>query len=115
MADEALGKPALLLMTMIHWSLKSINAPYILERSEDEPPYFQVVRDPDTGEWCAELSHPGPSGVQQSVEEMIIVKALGWHEPNDQSPNWHRDYPAGTPIYQIAADGAEGFIKGFAA
>ena len=115
MADEALGKSGVLLMTMIHWSLKTINAPYILERREDEPPYFQVVRDPENGDWYSELSHPGSCGVKQSVEEMVILKSLGWLEPNDESPNWHREYSANTPIYQIASDGAEGFIKGFAA
>lgn len=115
MADPALGEPAIVLMTMIHWGLKTIpkDTPYILERSEDEPPYFQVIRDPETGDWYAELSHPGTCGVKQAVDEMILLKSQGWIEPNDDSPNWHREYTPETPIYQIASDGAEGFIKGF--
>lgn len=117
MADPALGKAGVSLMTMIHWGIKTIvkdGAPYVLERNEDEPPYFQVIRDPETGTWYSELSHPGSCGVKQSVEEMVLLKSLGWLEPNDSCPNWNRDYTTETPIYQIAADGAEGFIKGFA-
>lgn len=116
MADPALGEPGVVLMTMIHWNLKSFQStehPFILERREDEPPYFQVIRDPETGDWYSELSHPGSCGVKQSVDEMITLKSLGWLEPNDDSPNWHREYTPETPIYQIAADGAEGFTKGF--
>ena len=114
MADEALGESAVRLMTMIHWGLSRVTVPYLLERNEDVPPYFQVVRDENTGNWCAELSHPGVSRVKQSLDEMILIRSLGWLEPNEDSPNWHREYSAETPIYQIAADGAEGFIKGFA-
>lgn len=116
MNDPVLGEPAIVLMTMIHWGLKNLiknDAPYILERSEDEPPYFQVVRDEESGYWYSELSHPGSCGVKQSVEKMIVLKELGWLEPNDDSPNWHREYSAETLVYQVAADGAEGFIKGF--
>ena len=116
-ADPALGKSGVLLMTMIHWGIKNLaknDAPYILERREDEPPFFQVIRDPETGDWYSELSHPAISGVHQTVDEMILLKSLGWLEPNNDSPNWHREYSPETPIYQIAADGAEGFIKGFA-
>lgn len=115
MSDAALGEPAIVLMTMIHWGLKTIpkHTPYILESSEDEPPFFQVIRDPETSDWYSELSHPGSCGVSQSVDEMIILKSLGWLEPNDDSPNWHREYAPETPVYQIAADGAQGFIKGF--
>jgi hypothetical protein len=101
-------------MVEIHWALKRVTGPYILENLNYQSPYFQVVRDPDTGNWCAELSHPAVSKVKQSLDEMILIRSLGWLEPNDDSPNWHREYPAETPIYQIAADGAEGFIKGFA-
>lgn len=117
MADEKLGKEAVVLMTMIHWGLKTTintDAPYILERREDEPPYFQVIRDKETGNIYAELSHPGSCGVRQTVDEMILIKSLGWLEPNTDSPNWHREYTPTTPLYQIAAEGAEGFIKGFA-
>jgi len=115
MADEALGKIAVHLMVEIHFGLKRINGFFILENLDYQPPYFQVVRDEKTGNWCAELSHPGVSRVKQSLDEMILIRSLGWLEPNDDCPNWHREYSAETPIYQIAADGAEGFIKGFAA
>ena len=117
MADPALGKSGVLLMTMIHWNLKTFvdfENPFILERNEDEPPYFQVIRDKETKAWYAELSHPNTCPVTQSPEEMTLLKSLGWLEPNNDSPNWHREYTPETPIYQIAADGAEGFIKGFA-
>ena len=114
-ADEALGKRAVHLMAEIHWALKRVTGPFILEQLDYQPPYFQVVRDPETGVWCAELSHPSASRVKQSLDEMILVRSLGWLEPNEDSPNWHREYPADTPVYQIAADGAEGYTKGFSA
>lgn len=116
MADPALGNEAVQLMAMIHVGIKQIantESHYILESSSDEPPYFQVIRDPETQDWYAELSHPAITGVKQTVDEMITLKSLGWLEPNSDSPNWHREYSPETPIYQIAADGAEGFIKGF--
>ena len=115
MADEALGKKAVHLMAEIHWALNRVTGPFILENLDYQPPYFQVVRDPETGVWCAELSHPRSSRVKQSLDEMILVRSLGWLEPNEDSPNWHREYPADTPVYQIAADGAEGYTKGFSA
>jgi hypothetical protein len=114
MADEALGERAVHLMVEINFGIKRVTGPYILENLDYQPPYFQVLRDPKTGNWCAELSHQGVSKVKQSLDEMILIRSLGWLEPNEDSPNWHREYPAETPIYQIAADGAEGFIKGFA-
>ena len=115
MADEALGKIAVHLMVEIHWALKRVKGFYILEKLDYQPPYFQVIRDRETGVWCAELSHPSASRVEQSLEEMILVRSLGWLEPNEDSPNWHREYPADISIYQIAADGAEGYTKGFTA
>lgn len=118
-ADPALGRPAIQLFEMLAFGVKMANehSPYVCEKSEGEhdsdgAPYFQVIRG-SAGEFYVEFSGDEFINEPQTPDQAKVLAALGFEAPNEDSPNWHREFAAETSAIEIAAIGARGLILGF--
>ena len=118
-ADAALGRPAIQLFEMFAFGVKmaSEHSPYVCEKSEGEhdsdgAPYFQVIRG-STGEFYVEFSGDEFINEPQTPDQAKVLAALGFEAPNEDSPNWHREFSSDTSAIEIAALGARGLIQGF--
>jgi hypothetical protein len=101
-------------MTMAAWGIKNATeeTPYIVESPLDESNYFQVIRGIE-GEYYSELGSPDAAGKTANEKQRAELELLGWIMPNDDSPNYHREYEADADRYDIAADAARGWFKAY--
>ncbi len=115
LADSALGKDAVQFMTMVAWGIKTLanqDNPYIVESPLDQANYFQVIRGTE-GEYYSELGSPDAAGKPADQGQRAGLEPLGWIMPNDESPNYHREYEANADVYDIAADAARGWFRAY--
>lgn len=112
LADSALGKDAVQFMTMVAWGIKTLASednPYIVESQLDASNYFQVIRGTE-GEYFSELGSPDVAGKPANEKQRAALELLGWIMPNDDSPNYHREYKSDADTYDIAADASKGWF-----
>lgn len=114
MADPSLGTDAVQLMNMLAFGIKQAgqHSPYLCEDGDNEHQYFQVIRG-SLNEYCCELSSPEIAGGAPNQDPRIDLEELGWLMPNEESPNYHREYPEGADRFEIAADAARGWMAAF--
>jgi len=111
LADPSLGQEAVRFMTMVAWGITNAteDTPYIVDSEKDESQYFQVIRGTD-GEYFCELGFPESSGKVTDLVQSHALEQLGWISPNEDSPNYHREYGVEADRYDIAADAARGWF-----
>jgi len=111
LADPSLGQDAVQFMTMAAWGISNAteDTPYIVESENDQSQYFQVIRGTE-GEYFSELGSPESAGKEPNLVQRQALEPLGWISPNEDSPNYHREYGAGANRYDIAADAARGWF-----
>jgi hypothetical protein len=114
MADPQFGEDAVQFMNMAAWGIKNATdeTPYVVESEGDASKYFQLIRGTD-GEYYSELGSPDVAGKPADQEQRAVLEPLGWIMPNDDSPNYHREYKADADVYDIAADAARGWFMVF--
>jgi len=114
MADPKLGQDAVQFMTMVAWGLKNATeeTPYIVESEGDESKYFQVIRGTE-GEYYSEIASPEAAGKPADDKQRDALAPLGWIMPNEDSPNYHREYVADTDQFDIASDAARGWFVAY--
>ena len=114
LADPSLGQDAVQFMTMVAWGIKSATeeTPYIVESPLDEANYYQVIRGTE-GEYYSELGSPESADKEPNLVQRQALETLGWISPNEDSPNYHREYAAEANRYDIAADAAKGWFRAF--
>jgi len=112
LADPSLGQDAVQFMTMVAWGITNATeeTPYIVESEKDQSQYFQVIRGTE-GEYFSELGSPESAGKPSDEKQREALEALGWLMPNEDSPNYHREYEADANRYEIAAHAAMGWFK----
>lgn len=98
-------------MTMAAWGIKNATdeTSYIVESEGDSTKYFQLIRGTD-GEYYSELASPEAAGKPADEGQRVALESLGWIMPNDDSPNYHREYEGNADVYDIAADAARGWF-----
>ena len=115
LADPSLGQDAVQFMTMVAWGIKTLASednPYIVESPLDQANYYQVIRGTE-GEYYSELGSPDAAGNPADQGQRAGLEPLGWIMPNDDSPNYHREYAADADVYDIAADAARGWFQAY--
>lgn len=114
MADPKLGQDAVQFMTMAAWGIKNATdeTPYIVESEGDSSKYFQLIRGTE-GEYYSELGSPEAAGKLADEKQRETLEKLGWIMPNEDSPNYHREYQREEDVYEIAADAARGWFQAF--
>ncbi|MFM1787228.1 MAG: hypothetical protein RL228_1178 [Actinomycetota bacterium] len=114
MADPKLGQDAVQFMTMAAWGIKKATdeTPYIVESEGDQSKYFQLIRGTE-GEYYSEIAAPEATGNESNQTQHDVLAPLGWIMPNDDSPNYHREYEANAAVYDIAADAARGWFRAY--
>lgn len=115
MADPTLGNDAIQFMTMAAWGINNLatkETPYIVESQLDASKYFQVIRGSDR-QYLSELGSPEAAGRTSDEIERKALEPLGWLMLNEDSPNYHREYPSAADIYDIAADAARGWFRAY--
>ena len=112
MADKDLGRDAVQLMQMLAFGIGNATKenPYLCEFDESGFPYYQVIRGP-SNEYLSEFC--SPEVVDQATDGRVngIFESLGWTLPNEESPNFHREYPEDAGRYAVAADAAEAWFR----
>lgn len=114
MDDQTLAQGAVMFMKMAAFGIKTATHenPYIVEAQGDESKYYQLIRG-SNGEFYSELSAPEASGQEPDQAQRDALAPLGWTMPNEDSPNYHREYQADAGRYDIAADAARGWFKAY--
>lgn len=114
LADPSLGQESVQFMKMVAWGITNATeaTPYIIESETDEGKYFQVIRGSE-GEYFCELGSPESAGKEPNLVQRQALEPLGWLSPNEDSPNYHREYQAEANRYDISADAARGWFKGY--
>lgn len=114
LAESSLGRDAVQFMTMAAWGIKSATGdnPYFVESEKDESQYFQVIRG-SNGEYYSEIAAPEAAGKEPNQEQRAALEPLGWIMPNEDSPNYHREYAADADRYDIAGDAARGWFEAY--
>lgn len=114
MSDETLAQAAVMFMKMAAWGITqaSQETPYIVEAEGDESKYFQVIRG-ENGEYYSEIASPEATGKQPDKAQRAALEPLGWIMPNQDSPNYHREYASDSDRYDIAADAARGWFRAY--
>lgn len=112
LADPSLGQDAVQFMTMVAWGISNATeaTPYIVESEKDQSQYFQVIRGTE-GEYFSELGSPESAGKEPNLVQRQALEPLGWISPNEDSPNYHREYSSDANRYDIAADAARGWFR----
>ena len=112
MADPNLGADAVQFMQMVAFGITTATqeSAYIVESEGDEGKYCQLIRGAN-GEYYSELSAPRASGKDPDQAQRAALEPLGWIMPNEDSPNFHREYLAEADRYDIAADAARGWFR----
>lgn len=111
MSDSKLGEDAVKFMLMVAHGIgfATEETPYIFESETDEDKYHQLIRGND-GEYYSELSSPDAVGKPADKKQRAAMESLGWIMPNEDSPNYHREYAQDADLYQVAADAARGWF-----
>jgi ribulose bisphosphate carboxylase small subunit len=110
LADENLGQDAVQFMQMVAFGIKQATdeSPYIVESPTNDAHYYQLIRGSE-GEYYSELGSPEAAGQDSQQTHRELLEPLGWIMPNQDSPNYHREYAADADRYDIAADAARGW------
>lgn len=111
MADKDMGQDAVLFMQMVAFGITQAteDSPYFVESEDDDSKYFQLIRG-SNGEYYSEIAAPEAAGKESNQEQREVLEPLGWIMPNEDSPNYHREYAADADRYDIAADAARGWF-----
>jgi hypothetical protein len=114
MADKDLGQDAVQFMQMVAFGITQATeeSPYFVESEGDDSMYYQLIRG-SNGEYYSEIAAPEAAGKEPNVAQRYVLEPLGWIMPNDDSPNYHREYPAEANRYDIAADAARGWFRAY--
>ena len=114
MADKDLGQDAVQFMQMVAFGITQATeeSPYFVESEGDDSKYYQLIRG-SNGEYYSEIAAPEAAGKEPNQAQRDLLQPLGWIMPNEDSPNYHREYAADADRYDIAADAASGWFKGY--
>jgi hypothetical protein len=114
LADTSLGQDAVQFMKMVAWGITNAteDSPYIVESENDESKYFQVIRGTE-GEYYIEIASPEATGKEPDQSQREALEQLGWILPNEDSPNYHREYASQANRYDIAADAVKGWMRAY--
>lgn len=111
MSDTKLGQDAVqFMLTVAHGiGFATEETPFIFESEPDEDKYYQLIRGTD-GEYYSELSSPDAVGKPADEKQRAALEPLGWTMPNEDSPNYHREYAKDADVYEVAADAVRGWF-----
>lgn len=114
MADKYLGQDAVQFMLMVAFGITQATeeSPYFVESEGDDSKYYQLIRG-SNGEFYSEIAAPETAGIEPNQAQREVLEPLGWIMPNEDSPNYHREYSADADRYDIAADAAIGWFKAY--
>jgi hypothetical protein len=114
MADKDLGQDAVQFMQMVAFGITQATeeSPYFVESEGDDGKYYQLIRG-SNGEHYSEIAAPEAAGKEPNRAQRDALEPLGWIMPNEDSPNYHREYAAEADRYDIAADAARGWFKSY--
>ena len=114
MADKDLGLDAVQFMQMVAFGITQATAesPYFVESEGDDSKYYQLIRGAN-GEYYSELASPEVGGKEPNQPQREALEPLGWIMPNEDSPNYHREYAADADRYDIAADATRGWFTAY--
>lgn len=114
MADKALGQDAVQFLQMVAFGITQAteDSPYSVESEGDDSKYYQLIRG-SNGEYFSEIAAPEAAGKEPNQAQRDALEPLGWIMPNNDSPNYHREYSVEANRYDIAADAARGWFSSF--
>jgi hypothetical protein len=114
MADKDLGQAAVQFMQMVAFGITQATeeSPYFVESEGDDSKYYQLIRG-SNGEYYSEIAAPEAAGKEPNQAQRDVLEPLGWIMPNEDSPNYHREYSAEANRYDIAADAARGWFRAY--
>ncbi|CAB4625680.1 MAG: hypothetical protein F2599_04645 [Actinobacteria bacterium] len=114
MADKDMGQDAVQFMQMVAFGIiqATEDSPYFVESEGDDSKYFQLIRG-SNGEYYSEIAAPEAGGKEPNQAQREALEPLGWIMPNEDSPNYHREYAEDADRYDIAADAAMGWFVAY--
>jgi len=114
MADKDLSQDAVQFMQMVAFGITQATeeSPYFVESEGDDGKYYQLIRG-SNGEYYSEIAAPEAAGKEPNQAQRDVLEPLGWIMPNEESPNYHREYRAEANRYDIAADAARGWFRAY--